>query len=255
MTPSGRTDRQRPTPRHWWQSESNRSLVELALDGGRRRRVHGLRPRQLHANLILENNTPTGGDLGAHVWGPAYLRDHILPHWRLSGWAPDWYAGFPMYKFYMVVPALLMVLLDVVLPYGVALKIVSALGHRRAAVVLLGVRQAGRAAVPDPPAVRDRRRSSSCSTRPSRSTAATWRRRWRASSPSPSPSASPCSTSACSRGACAPGRVAALAASLFALAVLCHLHRRHLRRGRHGAHVPAVGRSQAHRATCSRWRR
>ena len=42
--------------------------------------------------------------MGAHVWGPAYLRDHILPHWRLSGWAPDWYAGFPMYQFYMVHP-------------------------------------------------------------------------------------------------------------------------------------------------------
>jgi hypothetical protein len=33
-----------------------------------------------------------------------------------------------MYKFYMVVPALVTVLLDVVLPYGVALKMVSALG-------------------------------------------------------------------------------------------------------------------------------
>jgi hypothetical protein len=115
-------------PRHWWQNESNRSLVELALTvavvGGCM--VYVL--ANIHANLILENNTPTGGDFGAHVWGPAYLRDHILPHWRLSGWAPDWYAGFPMYKFYMVVPGLLTVLLDVVVPYGVALKMVSALG-------------------------------------------------------------------------------------------------------------------------------
>ena len=99
----------------------------------------------IHANLILKVNTPTGGDFGAHVWGPAYLRDHILPHWRLSGWAPDWYGGFPMYKFYMVVPALVTVLLDVVLPYGVALKMVSALGPGRPAGVLLGLRQAGRA--------------------------------------------------------------------------------------------------------------
>ena len=59
---------------------------------------------QLHPDLLFSNTTPTGGDMGAHVWGPAYLRDHILPHWRLSGWAPDWYAGFPMYRFYMVVP-------------------------------------------------------------------------------------------------------------------------------------------------------
>src|SRR3954451_17601645 len=83
---------------------------------------------QLHPDLILKNTTPAGGDMGAHVWGPAYLRDHILPHFWLSGWSPDWYAGFPMYLFYMVPPALVVVLLDVVLPYGVALKLVSVLG-------------------------------------------------------------------------------------------------------------------------------
>ena len=83
---------------------------------------------QLHPSLIFKNTTPAGGDMGAHVWGPAYLRDHILPHWRLSGWAPDWYAGFPMYQFYMVIPALMVVAVNTILPYGVALKIISVLG-------------------------------------------------------------------------------------------------------------------------------
>ncbi|MFM9226553.1 MAG: hypothetical protein ACKOQ1_08015, partial [Actinomycetota bacterium] len=78
--------------------------------------------------LVLRNNTPTGGDMGAHVWGPAYLRDVLLPHWRLTGWSMDWYAGFPAYRFYMVVPALLIVLLDVVLPYGIAFKLVAVAG-------------------------------------------------------------------------------------------------------------------------------
>ena len=36
----------------------------------------------LHPDLILRNNTPTGGDMGAHVWGPAFLRDHLLNHFR-----------------------------------------------------------------------------------------------------------------------------------------------------------------------------
>ncbi len=76
------------------------------------------------ADLIFDNNTPTGGDMGAHVWGPAYLRDHLLPHWQLSGWSMDWYSGLPVYRFYMVVPALAIVLLDVILPYGVAFKLV-----------------------------------------------------------------------------------------------------------------------------------
>src|SRR5215204_4330964 len=28
---------------------------------------------------ILSKNTPAGGDMGAHVWAPAYLRDHLIP--------------------------------------------------------------------------------------------------------------------------------------------------------------------------------
>src|SRR3546814_4791912 len=51
--------------------------------------------------------------MGAHVWGPAFLRDNLLPELRLSGWTPDWYAGFPAYQFYMVIPSLLIVALDV----------------------------------------------------------------------------------------------------------------------------------------------
>lgn len=80
-----------------------------------------LRPSQ---DLILDTNTPTGGDMGAHVWGPAYLRDHLLPNWQLSGWSMDWYGGLPVYRFYMVIPALMIVALDTFLHYGVAFKLV-----------------------------------------------------------------------------------------------------------------------------------
>jgi hypothetical protein len=67
----------------------------------------------LHPGEILDAAVPSGGDMGAHVWGPAFLRDHLLTDGRLSGWTPDWYAGFPAYQFYMVVPSLLIVALDV----------------------------------------------------------------------------------------------------------------------------------------------
>lgn len=67
---------------------------------------------QLHPELILADTTPAGGDMGAHVWAFAYLRDVLLPAGRLSGWTPDWYAGFPVFQFYMVVPFLGMVLLN-----------------------------------------------------------------------------------------------------------------------------------------------
>ena len=54
----------------------------------------------------------------AATWGPTSggrrsSRDDLLPHGRISGWTPDWYAGFPAYQFYMVVPSLLVVALDV----------------------------------------------------------------------------------------------------------------------------------------------
>lgn len=61
---------------------------------------------QLRPDLIFADTTPAGGDMGAHVWGPAFLRDHLLTSGQLAGWTPDWYAGFPAYQFYMVVPAL-----------------------------------------------------------------------------------------------------------------------------------------------------
>ena len=82
----------------------------------------------IHLDLVLRDNTPTGGDMGAHVMGPAYLRDHLLPNGQLTGWSNYWYNGFPLYRFYMVVPALMIVLLNVLLPYGVAFKIVVCLG-------------------------------------------------------------------------------------------------------------------------------
>jgi hypothetical protein len=67
---------------------------------------------QLQPGLLVRNTTPAGGDMGAHVWAPAYLRDHLLPNLQLAGWTPDWYAGFPAFQFYMVVPSLLIVVLD-----------------------------------------------------------------------------------------------------------------------------------------------
>ncbi len=61
---------------------------------------------QMRPDLLITSTTPSGGDMGAHVWGPAFMRDHLLTSGRLTGWTPDWYAGFPAYQYYMVVPAL-----------------------------------------------------------------------------------------------------------------------------------------------------
>jgi hypothetical protein len=77
---------------------------------------------------IFTANTPSGGDMGAHVLLPAVLRDSVLPSGRLLGWSGDWYAGFPVLYFYFPLPAFAIVLLDVLLPYGVAFKLVTVAG-------------------------------------------------------------------------------------------------------------------------------
>ncbi|HUR24111.1 MAG TPA: hypothetical protein VMZ73_09595, partial [Acidimicrobiales bacterium] len=83
---------------------------------------------QLQPNLIFAHTTPAGGDTGSHVWGPAFLRDHLLPKGRLTGWAPDWYSGFPAYQFYFPLPALAIALLSFLLPYEVAFKLITITG-------------------------------------------------------------------------------------------------------------------------------
>lgn len=82
----------------------------------------------LHPELLIRSTTAAGGDMGAHVWFPAYLRDHLLGQFRVAGWAPDWFAGFPAGQFYFPLPALTVVFLDIAMPYNVAFKLVSVLG-------------------------------------------------------------------------------------------------------------------------------
>ena len=85
--------------------------------------------------LLFTRSTPTGGDLGAHVWGPAYIRDELLPRFRLTGWTPDWYAGFPAYHFYMVVPMLVVVAVDVGLATPLLVVVLPAIGLAAARLV------------------------------------------------------------------------------------------------------------------------
>ena len=92
----------------WFTTERVIRIVEIAVVVLATGFVLG----QLGLGNILSDSTPAGGDMGAHVWGPAFLRDHLLNHGQLSGWTPDWYDGFPAYQFYMVLPALMIVLLN-----------------------------------------------------------------------------------------------------------------------------------------------
>jgi uncharacterized membrane protein len=82
----------------------------------------------MNAWLVFLPTTPTGGDTGAHVLAPAVLRDSFLPKGNVIGWSNSWYAGIPLFYFYFPLPSLVIVLLDVFLPYGVAFKLVTISG-------------------------------------------------------------------------------------------------------------------------------
>jgi hypothetical protein len=83
---------------------------------------------QLHPSLLLADTTTAGGDTGAHVILPAFMKSNLLAHGQLTGWDPDWYDGFPVYTFYFPLPAVLTVVFNGLVTYNVAFKLVTILG-------------------------------------------------------------------------------------------------------------------------------
>lgn len=81
-----------------------------------------------HPNLLFADTTPLLSDLGSHVMAPAYLREHLLPHGRLTGWSPDWFTGYPIFTFYFPMMGIVPLIFDTVLPYNVAYKLAAVSG-------------------------------------------------------------------------------------------------------------------------------
>lgn len=79
-------------------------------------------------DLLLSTTTTTGGDTGTHHYMAYFMKNYLIPKGRLTGWSPDWYAGFPIFTFYFPLPYLMMVLLSYPLPYEIAFKLVTMLG-------------------------------------------------------------------------------------------------------------------------------
>ncbi len=79
-------------------------------------------------DVLFNTNTATGGDMGAHVWTGDFVWRKLLTQGRVTGWSDDWFAGFPVLGFYFPLPFWIMTILNVILPYNIAFKIVTALG-------------------------------------------------------------------------------------------------------------------------------
>ena len=82
---------------------------------------------QLHPSHLLSNTTTTGGDTGAHIAMPWYMRS-LISHGHLTGWYPGWYDGMPLYTFYFTLPDFFIAVGSWIIPYGVAFKLGTILG-------------------------------------------------------------------------------------------------------------------------------
>ncbi|MBI4800030.1 MAG: tetratricopeptide repeat protein [Desulfarculus sp.] len=98
-------------------------MTDLAVVAGATAMVAWLLPWR----LIFSPTTPTGGDTVTQYWSFVFLREQVLPLWRLWGWNPGNLAGYPFFQFYFPLPFLLMSLLSLVLHPAVAFKLVALL--------------------------------------------------------------------------------------------------------------------------------
>jgi len=90
--------------------------------------IYGLLLWNYRPDLMLSNTTTSGGDMGAHHYAAKYLIEELLPNFQMTGWTQEWYAGMPLFTFYLPLPFLMIAIFNVLLPYGVAFKLATALG-------------------------------------------------------------------------------------------------------------------------------
>jgi hypothetical protein len=83
---------------------------------------------QLEPGQLLRDTTPAGGDMGAHVWLPAFVKRVLIPRGQLFGWSMDWYAGLPTLAYYFPLPVWVIAFASYVIPYDIAFKLVTASG-------------------------------------------------------------------------------------------------------------------------------
>ena len=82
----------------------------------------------LEPAALFSKSITTGGDTGSHYYTAQYLKDHLLPKGKISGWCQGNLAGFPMLQNYFPLPFLIMTVLSWVMPLQVAFKLVTVLG-------------------------------------------------------------------------------------------------------------------------------
>ena len=106
----------------------------------------------MHPNLIFSSTLITGGDTGAHVVLPAFLRSQG-DLWHVTPWYPGWFDGMPAYTYYFILPDYFAVLAGYVINYALAFKLVTILGSVLMPVAAYAMARLFRAPRPVPAAL------------------------------------------------------------------------------------------------------
>ena len=136
----------------------------------------------MHPQLLVSSSLITGGDTGSHFAMPAYIKS-TGDIFNFTPWDPGWFAGFPAYTYYFVLPDMLAAFASYVISFAVAFKLVTILGSVLMPITAYAMGRLFRAPRPIPAALAMRPCPFSL-TRRSRSTEATSFQRWRESTSS-----------------------------------------------------------------------
>ena len=91
----------------------------------------------LRIDLVFLDNTPTGGDMGAHIVAIHTFINDFVPNFQINGWSNDWFAGYPLYYFYFPLPAIVTFFFDLIFPFGVAFKLMVIISTILMTLILL----------------------------------------------------------------------------------------------------------------------
>jgi len=78
--------------------------------------------------LVFSDTTTGGGDTVGYYYMSHYIHEYLLPKGKILGWAPGWFAGFPIFQFYFPLPFIISGILSFLIPVHVAFKIITMLG-------------------------------------------------------------------------------------------------------------------------------
>ncbi|MBD3155999.1 MAG: hypothetical protein GF368_05090 [Candidatus Aenigmarchaeota archaeon] len=78
--------------------------------------------------MVFSDTSTGGGDTVGYYYMSHYIHEYLIPKGKLLGWAPGWFAGFPIFQFYFPLSFIISGILSLLIPVHVAFKIITMLG-------------------------------------------------------------------------------------------------------------------------------